>query len=109
MRSEAGWIISGGLLARQLLTHLHGYVGQGGGGDPSHAVDTSIARSCRFHLFLYRTGRGKDVLERLHTAESIKEEEEKCMRTQTRIRLLNSPSQGSWGSYSWSAYTSIGH
>jgi hypothetical protein len=54
MQSKAGWIVSGGLLARQLPTHLCSYVGQGGSSDPSHAVDTSIPRSCRFHLFLYR-------------------------------------------------------
>jgi hypothetical protein len=53
MRSEAGHIVSGGLLARQLLTNLHSYVGQGGGSDPSHTVDTSIARSCRFYLFFH--------------------------------------------------------
>jgi hypothetical protein len=61
-RSKADRVFKVKLINVPQQTHLHGYISQGGCSDLGHAVDTSVARSCGFYLFLYRAWRGEDVL-----------------------------------------------
>jgi hypothetical protein len=68
-RSEADGVFKVKLINVPQQTHLHGYISQGGRGDPGHAVDTSIARSCGFYFFLYRAWQGEDVLIGLRARE----------------------------------------
>jgi hypothetical protein len=68
-RSKADGVFKVKLINVPQQTHLRGYISQGGRGDPGHAVNMSVARSCGFYLFLYRAWRGEDVLIGLRTME----------------------------------------
>lgn len=50
-------------------TNLRSYIGQGSRCDPSHTVDTGVARSRCLDLFLHGTGRGENMLEGLWTEQ----------------------------------------